>query len=94
MTHKNVVHFITKPIKQSDIEEIKAKFKTNWPGGLKNFREPNPEHTISTPISNNRIGGTYLRLTQMRDNNLAQITIDSINNYQLWFHLRHHQESA
>jgi CheY-like chemotaxis protein len=29
MTHKNVVHFITKPIKQSDIEEIKAKFKTN-----------------------------------------------------------------
>ncbi|MCK6617452.1 MAG: response regulator [Cyclobacteriaceae bacterium] len=26
MVNKNVVHFITKPIKQSDIEELKAKF--------------------------------------------------------------------
>jgi CheY-like chemotaxis protein len=26
MTYKQVVHFITKPIKQSDIEEITAKF--------------------------------------------------------------------
>jgi hypothetical protein len=26
MANKNVVHFITKPIKQSDIEALKAKF--------------------------------------------------------------------